>query len=72
MTWGFRIDKESEVIFKIYDVLGQEVNVQDLGVLDKGVYINTFTPDITIPSGMFIVRLITNSGEATQVLHVVR
>ena len=72
VTWGFRIDKESEVIFKIYDVLGQEVNVQDLGVLDKGVYINTFTPDITIPSGMFIVRLITNSGEATQVLHVVR
>ena len=72
VTWGFRIDKRSEVIFKIYDVLGQEVMVEDLGILDQGVYINTFTPGITIPSGMFIVRLITNSGEATQVMHVVK
>ena len=72
VTWGFKIDKESEVFFKIYDLLGREVSVQDFGVLQKGVYINTFTPDITTPNGVFVVRLITNSGEATQVMHVVK
>ena len=72
VRWGFRIDKESEVYFKIYDILGREVSVKDFGVLQKGVYINTFTPDITIPNGVFVVRLITNSGEATQVMHVVK
>lgn len=72
VQWGFRIDKSSEVIFKIYDMLGQEIEVQELGELDQGVYVNTFTPDFTFPSGMFFVRLITNSGEAWQIMHVLR
>lgn len=72
VTWGFRIDKPSEVTFKIYDLIGKEVAVQELGMLDHGVYVNTFTPDFFFPSGMFIVRLITNSGEASQVMHVLR
>ena len=72
VQWGFRIDKASDVIFKIYDMLGQEIEVQELGELDQGVYVNTFTPDFTFPSGMFFVRLITNSGEAWQIMHVLR
>ena len=72
VTWGFRIDQESDVTFKIYDMIGQEVEVQDLGRLEQGVYVNTFTPDFFFPSGMFIVRLITNTGEALEVMHVLR
>lgn len=72
VTWGFRIDRPSEVTFKIYDLIGQEIAVQELGMLDNGVYVNTFTPDFFFPSGMFIVRLISNSGEAFQVMHVLR
>ena len=72
VTWGFRIDKRSEVFIKIYDVVGREVNVHDFGVLDQGVYLYTFTPDVTVPSSLYIVRLISNSGEATQAMHVVR
>lgn len=72
VTWGFRIDRQSDVTFKIYDLVGKEVAVQELGTLDNGVYVNTFTPDFFFPSGMFIVRLISNSGDAFQVMHVVR
>ena len=72
VTWGFRIDKASDVTFKIYDMIGQEVEVEDLGWLEPGVYVNTFTPDFFFPSGMFYVRLETNSGEASQVMHVLR
>ncbi len=72
VTWGFRIDKASEVSFIIYDLIGQQIVVQELGMLEQGVYVNTFTPDFFFPSGMFIVRLTTNSGDAFQVMHVLR
>lgn len=72
VRWGFRIDKKSDVTFKIYDMLGQEVWVDELGELDQGTYVNTFTPDWFFPSGMFVVRMITNSGEALEIMHVLR
>ena len=72
VTWGFRIDKRTEVEFRIYDMIGRLVNFHRYGILDQGVYLHTFTPDPAFPSGMFIVRLITNSGEDYEIMHVLR
>ena len=70
VSWGFRIDQESDVIFTIYDATGRMVIRDDLGHLQKGVYIHSITPDLSTPSGFFIVHLSTEIGDDYEVMHV--
>lgn len=70
VTWGFRIDQDSDVTFTIYDVTGRMVIRDDLGHLPKGVYVHSITPDLSTPSGFFIVHLSTEIGDDYEVMHV--
>lgn len=70
VTWGFRIDADSEVIFTIYDVTGRTMIRENLGVLKKGVYTHSITPDLSTPSGFFVVHLETKLGHDYEAMHV--
>ncbi len=70
VTWGFTIDDESEVIFRIYDLTGRMVVEDDLGRLPKGIYTHSITPTLATPSGFFIVHLETEIGHDYEVMHV--
>lgn len=69
--WAYRIDKFSDVRFYIYNLLGQELEVIDLGEKQIGPHTFTYTPGITMPSGGYFVRLVTNTGSADKVMHIV-
>jgi hypothetical protein len=71
-TWGYRIDKLSEVTFIIYSLLGQELDIIELGEQTIGPHTFTYTPGFTAPSGVYWVRLVTNSGLADKPFHIVR
>ena len=70
VTWGFRIDRATPVIFRIYDALGRMIVFDDLGFLEKGVYRHAITPEVSTPSGFFIVHLATEIGDDYEVMHV--
>lgn len=72
ITWGFRIDELSEVCLVFYTILGEEIGRTDFGIIEKGVYVTSYVPSIELPTGIYVVRLITNSGEATESMRVVR
>lgn len=71
-TWGFRIDKPSEVRFIIYTDLGQELEVVQLGLTGIGPHTFTYTPGLTQPSGIYWARMITNTGIAEKPFHIMR
>jgi hypothetical protein len=69
--WAYRIDRFSDVRFYFYNLLGQELEVIDLGEKEIGPHTFTYTPGITMPSGAYFVRLVTNTGSADKVMHIV-
>ena len=69
-TWAYRIDKLSDVRFYIYNLLGQELEVIDAGEKGIGPHTFVYTPGITMPSGPYFVRLVTNTGSADKVMHI--
>lgn len=71
-TFGFRIDKPSEVRFIIYTDLGQELEVIQLGLIGIGPHTFIYTPGLTQPSGVYWARMITNTGSAEKPFHIVR
>jgi hypothetical protein len=71
-TWAYRIDKPSRVIFHFYNIAAAETFVQDLGLQPGGIHLFSFTPTIETASGMYIVRMETNTGDAYQFMHVIR
>ncbi len=71
-TFGFRIDKPSEVRFVIYTDLGQELEVIQLGLIGIGPHTFVYTPGLTQPSGVYWARMITNTGSAEKPFHIVR
>jgi len=71
-TWGYRIDKPSDVRFVIYTSLGQELDVIHLGLQGVGPHIFTYLPGITTPSGVYWARLVTSTGSAEKPFHIVR
>ena len=71
-TWGYRIDKPSDVRFIIYTLLGQELDIIQLGLKGIGPHVFTYTPGPTTPSGVYWARLVTNTGIAEKPFHIVR
>lgn len=70
VSWGFRIDQQSDVIFTIYDLTGRMIIRDDLGRLDKGVYRHSIAIDLSTPSGFYLVHLATELGHDYEEMHV--
>ncbi len=67
VRWRYRIDKASEVSLKIYTILGQEVMTIEQGTKPLGNHSIEFVPDvIRFGQGLYLARLITNTGEDTK------
>ncbi len=71
-AFAYRIDRRSEVTFHIYNVLGQELVTEQLGEQPLGPHIFVFVPYPTMPTGAYLVRMVTNSGSADKVMHILR
>jgi hypothetical protein len=71
-TWAYRIDKPSQVIFRFYNLIGEERITADLGDQPAGIHTFSLTPTIETATGMYIVRMETSTGDAFQFMHVVR
>ncbi len=72
VTWGYRIDKTSDVTFIIYNDIGEEMVHDDLGMIEHGVHLYRYTPGKEFASGVYFIRMKTNSGEASETLHILR
>lgn len=70
--FAYRIDKRSDVRFHIYNLLGQELFVAQVGDTDIGPHLFIFVPEPTMPAGAYLIRLVTNSGSADKVMHVLQ
>lgn len=71
-TWAYRIDKRSDVVFHFYNLLTQEIFTAYLGDQDIGPHVYVYTPSIDLPSGTYLVRLVTNSGNADKVMNILQ
>jgi hypothetical protein len=72
VTWAFRIDKASPVRFGIYNLAGEQISDHDLGELGPGIHIETFEIGFDVATGVYLVGMTTNSGNAWQYMHVVK
>lgn len=70
--FAYRIDKRTDVRFHIYNLVGQELFVAHVGDTDIGPHLFIFTPEPTMPTGPYFVRLVTNSGTADKVMHILQ
>ncbi len=69
ITWAYRIDKASEVVFDFYNVLGQRIVTVSDGVQPFGVHYFKLNPAVlfeTFSTGAFWVQMRTNSGNVLQ------
>lgn len=64
-TVEFSIATTSDVVLKVYDVLGNEVIELDRGVYNPGRY-STRIQTATLPRGMYMVRLTSGGTTVTQ------
>jgi hypothetical protein len=71
-TWAYRIDKPSKVVFRFYNLIGEERITADLGDQPAGIHTFSLTPTIETATGMYIVRMETSTGDAFQFMHVIR
>ena len=72
VSWAFRIDKASPVRFGIYNLAGMRIADIDLGERPPGIYVERFTIGFDVATGVYLVGLNTNSGDAWTWMHVVK
>ncbi len=76
VRFGYLVDKPSEVTFKIYAITGEEIVTIDAGRIDQSNVSRgqNLDFDITfdISSGIYLVRMITNTGDAYTKMTVIR
>lgn len=66
MTWEYRIDEPSDIIFRLYTALGQEVIRLERQKQSRGVHKETWTPQSPLPAGVYYVRFSSSSGDILQ------
>jgi hypothetical protein len=76
VRFGYLVDRPSEVTFKIYAVTGEEIVSIDAGRItqsdvSRGQMLQ-FEITFDISSGIYFVRMVTNSGEAYTKMTVIR
>jgi hypothetical protein len=62
--WHYIIDKPSIVEFYIVDYRGKETFLTNLGEQAKGIHEYIFTPEMGFSSGLYWMKLRTNTGES--------
>jgi hypothetical protein len=72
VTWAFRIDKGSNVRFEIYNLVGERIAMHDRGALAPGIYTESFEVGFDVATGIYLIGMSTNSGNAYQYFHVVK
>ncbi len=72
VAFGYRIDKDSEVTFRVYTLTGAQVYYDDLGYVPYGSYTFRYPIGFEIPSGPFIVRMTTSTGDDYQMFTVIK
>ena len=72
VTWAFRLDKQSQVSFGIYNLHGELISDRDLGRLGPGIHIETFTIGFDVAGGTYVVHLRTETGNAWTWMTVVK
>ena len=65
-TMRLHVPVESNVNVSVYDLMGQQVDVLHNGLLSSGYTTLTWSA-ADLPSGMYIVKAISNSYTSTQV-----
>jgi len=66
MTWEYRIDEPSDITFRLYTALGQEVMKFERQKQSRGVHKETWTPLAPLPAGVYYVRFSSSSGDILQ------
>lgn len=66
MTWEYRIDEPSDITFRLYTALGQEVMRLERQKQSRGEHKETWTPLSPLPAGVYYVRFSSNSGDILQ------
>ena len=76
VRFGYLVDRPSDVTFKIYAVTGEEIVTIDAGRITQSEVSRGQTLDFEITfdisSGIYFVRMVTNSGEAYTKMTVIR
>lgn len=66
VTWAYRIDKESDVTFEIYNPQGRRLFIQTISQQVKGTHLFSFQSDYNYFNGAYYLRMTTNSGTLFQ------
>jgi hypothetical protein len=66
MTWEYRIDEPSDITFRLYTALGQEVIRLERQNQQRGVHKETWTPLSPLSAGVYYVRFSSSSGDILQ------
>ena len=76
VRFGYLVDKPSEVTFRIYAITGEQIVEIDAGFIDQANVSRGQTLDFEITfdisSGIYLVRMITNTGDAYTKMTVIR
>jgi len=67
----FELAADEEVQVYILDAAGEQVKTYQYGRLEKGIRKLTISTE-NLPSGMYYLKLITNSGESVEALHILK
>ena len=70
--WHYNLDKPSVVEFYIIDYRGKETYLTGLGEQSFGIHEYIFTPGMGYSSGLYWMKLKTNSGESLQPFVIVK
>jgi hypothetical protein len=70
--WSFRIDLESEIEFQVFNLIGQKVEVINLGAKPSGNYTFEFFVNNNYPSGLYRMILITGLNNVGQTFMVIK
>lgn len=65
-VWEYQIDKPSEVSYKIYNFNGRLIFEGILGMKERGAHYIRFNPENRLSCGMYIFRIITETGDVTK------
>lgn len=66
ITWAYRTDKESDITFTIYNILGKRITEETILKQPLGVHLYSIIPDLEFPTGAYTIHMKTNSGTAQQ------
>lgn len=71
-SWAYKIDKNSDVKFYIYDNAGQRKQIGYYPNQSKGVHVFKYTPEFYMCAGGYLIVMETNSGVQTDHFMIIK